>query len=71
MSYYYTCALYIVERPQAFMASHRAQPCFFHTSKCVEEMAADAGWDLRVVASKYWKIKIDDVTRRRALGEEC
>ena len=41
------------------------------TNRSVDEMAADAGWDLRVVASKYWKIKIDDVTRRRVLGEEC
>ena len=53
------------------MASHRAQPCLFGTNKSVDEMAADAGWDIRVVAAKYRKIKIDEVVRRRALGEEC
>jgi len=34
-------------------------------------MAADAGWDIRVVASKYWTLKINDVVRRRVMGEEC
>ena len=71
MSYYYTCASYIVQLPQALVASHRAQPCLFGTSKSVDEMAADAGWDIRVVAAKYWKIKIDEVVRRRVLGEGC
>ena len=52
------------------MVSHRAQPCLFGTSKSVDEMAADAGWDIRVVAAKYWKIKIDEVVRRRVMGEE-
>ena len=51
------------------MASHRAQPCLLG-NRSVDEMAADAGWDIRVVAAKYWKIKIDEVVRRRVMGEE-
>ena len=39
-------------------------------NRSVDEMAADAGWDIRVVAAKYWKIKIDEVVRRRVMGEE-
>ena len=53
------------------MASHRAQPCLFGTNKSVDEMAADAGCDIRVVAAKYWEVKIDEVVCRRVLGEEC
>ena len=49
---------------QALIASHRAQPCL-SGSKSVDDLVADAGWDIRVVASKYWKLRIDDETRRR------
>ena len=69
MSDYWTCALDIVKLPQALVACHKAQPCLIG-NRSVDEMAADAGWDLRVVASKYWKLKIDDDVRRRVMGEE-
>ena len=34
-------------------------------------MAADAGWDIRVVARKFWGIKINNPLRRRVMGDEC
>ena len=39
-------------------------------NRSIDEMAADAGWDIRVVASKYWAIKVNEVVRRRVMGEE-